>query len=207
MPKDTFFNLSEEKKQKIMEAALKEFEQNDYDAASINQIVINSGISKGSFYQYFQDKKDLYIYLMNLMVEKKLKYITPAMMNPFEHSFFEVIREMNQSGLMFARENPQYMKIGTRLLKDQNSDIYKEIMAQNQDQAYEVYEQLLQHAIAKGEVRNDIDVKLTARIIFTISADLVSSNSELIAETWPENLIQQLEKVMALIQHGIANPK
>ncbi len=207
MPKDTFFNLSDEKKQKIIEASLHEFEQNDYEIASINQIVINSEISKGSFYQYFQDKKDLFIYIMGLIIAKKIEYITPTMANPFEHGFFDVIRDMNQSGLMFAKENPQYMKIGTRLMKNTNSEIYKELMTQNQDQAYTIYEQLLKQAIDKGEVRSDIDVKLTARIIFKISAELVESSTDETTDTWSENLIHQLEKVMGLIQNGIARPK
>ena len=49
MPKDTFFNLADEKRKKIINEALKEFEENDFESASINQIVIRSEISKGSF--------------------------------------------------------------------------------------------------------------------------------------------------------------
>ena len=63
MPKDTFFNLPEEKRQKIVEAAMLEFENNSFDSASINQIISVAQISKGSFYQYFEDKKDLYMHL------------------------------------------------------------------------------------------------------------------------------------------------
>jgi len=205
MPKDTFFNLSDEKKAKIIEASLSEFENNDYDQASINQIVLNSEISKGSFYQYFQDKKDLYKYLIQLMIDEKLKYITPVMMNPFEHSFFDVIRDMNQSGLEFARDNPQYVKIGNRLLKDTKHQIYHEIMAEGQTQAYTVYELLLKKAIENGEVRSDIDVPFVAKLIFKLSAELVESEANLTTDSWSDDIISQLDKFMALIQYGITN--
>lgn len=203
MPKDTFFNLTEEKREKILVVALSEFENNDFDQASINQIVIRSEISKGSFYQYFEDKKDLYKYIINLMVQKKMAYITPVMLNPLAHSFFDVIRDMNLTGLEFAKDNPQFVKIGNRLIKDTKHPIYTEIMGENSNQAIDAYAFLLSKAIETGELRPDIDVKLTARIIFKLSADLVESNSDFSAENWTEGLPELLEKFMKLIAVGI----
>lgn len=59
MVKQTFYNLPFEKKQRIKDAIVKEIEQKSYEDISINQIVKNAGISRGSFYQYFDDKTDL----------------------------------------------------------------------------------------------------------------------------------------------------
>ncbi len=53
MPQATFFNLPEEKRQKILECALDEFAAHDYDSASVSKIVAKAGIAKGSLYQYF----------------------------------------------------------------------------------------------------------------------------------------------------------
>ncbi len=203
MPKDTFFNLPEEKREKILTAALSEFENNDFDQASINQIVIRSEISKGSFYQYFEDKKDLYKYIIRLMIQKKMVYITPVMANPLAHSFFDVIRDMNMSGLEFAKDNPQFIKIGNRLIKDTKHPIYAEIMGANSNQAIDAYAFLLRKAIETGELRPDIDVDMTARIIFKLSADLVESNSDFTTENWTEGLTDILEKFMKLIAVGI----
>ena len=61
MPKETFLNLPEEKRNRILDAAIQEFAANPYDVASISNIVRKVGIAKGSFYQYFEDKKDLVI--------------------------------------------------------------------------------------------------------------------------------------------------
>lgn len=64
MPSDTFLRLSNEKKRKLLEASYKEFETYNFSDASINRIIKEANISRGSFYMYFQDKKDLYFYLL-----------------------------------------------------------------------------------------------------------------------------------------------
>lgn len=63
MPKSTFFNLSEEKRQRIINATIDEFIENSYENVLISNIAKRSEIPVGSFYQYFYDKDDLYLYL------------------------------------------------------------------------------------------------------------------------------------------------
>ncbi|MGN0157562.1 MAG: TetR family transcriptional regulator [Brotaphodocola sp.] len=64
MPTERFYRLSEEKQKLIYEAAKKEFARVPYEKASINQIVKNADISRGSFYTYFEDKEDAMKYVM-----------------------------------------------------------------------------------------------------------------------------------------------
>lgn len=61
MPTETFHNLPQEKKQIILDAAKKEFSTVAFHDASINKIIKEAGISRGSFYMYFKDKEDLYL--------------------------------------------------------------------------------------------------------------------------------------------------
>lgn len=70
MPKKLFFEIDEQKKNRIIAAASKEFSQRKYADASINQIIKESNISRGSFYQYFEDKDDLYFYMVNTIVSE-----------------------------------------------------------------------------------------------------------------------------------------
>lgn len=64
MPTQTFFNLPEQKRQNLIRAAEKEFARVPLHEASIANIVKDAGISRGSFYQYFENKEDLYLYLL-----------------------------------------------------------------------------------------------------------------------------------------------
>ncbi len=59
MPTERFWRLPEAKRQMIREAALQEFARVPYEKVSINQIIHNADISRGSFYTYFEDKDDL----------------------------------------------------------------------------------------------------------------------------------------------------
>ena len=64
MASERFLNLPEEKKQRIIAAARDELSRVPYDALSINRIIKEAGIPRGSFYDYFADKDDLIEYLM-----------------------------------------------------------------------------------------------------------------------------------------------
>lgn len=65
MPTDTFFRLPEEKRGRILASAWEEFTAVPYAEASINRIVRASRIPRGSFYQYFADKNDLFLCLID----------------------------------------------------------------------------------------------------------------------------------------------
>ena len=64
MPKATFFRLPKAKQQRLMDAAYQEFARAPFNEASISNIIKQAGIPRGSYYQYFDDKADLYFYLL-----------------------------------------------------------------------------------------------------------------------------------------------
>lgn len=66
MPSQTFLNLDKIKQNKLIDAAMIEFSNKMYSDVSINQIIQNAGISRGSFYMYFNDKEDLFEYLVDI---------------------------------------------------------------------------------------------------------------------------------------------
>lgn len=65
MPKETFYNLPEDKRKRIMDAAAQEIVRVPVSEMSINKIIQTAGISRGSFYQYFDDKHDLIQYMLS----------------------------------------------------------------------------------------------------------------------------------------------
>ena len=77
MPSETFFRLPDEKRKRLMDAAWDEFTQTRLSDVSINRIVRSASIPRGSFYQYFTDKHDLFSYLVR----------------PLQQHFFSLARE------------------------------------------------------------------------------------------------------------------
>lgn len=64
MPTNTFFRLPEEKQRRLIDAAWQEFTRVSCTEASINRIIQAAKIPRGSFYQYFADKEDLFLFLL-----------------------------------------------------------------------------------------------------------------------------------------------
>ena len=81
MPTQRFYNLSEAKKNVIIKAAKQEFSRVLYSDASINKIIKEAGISRGSFYTYFEDKEDLLVYIMEDFQNKCKSSIWKALEN------------------------------------------------------------------------------------------------------------------------------
>ncbi|MDU2598769.1 TetR/AcrR family transcriptional regulator [Anaerococcus sp.] len=65
MPKATFYNLDEEKKQNITNVLISEFSQKPYSEVNVKTIVERLGIARGSFYQYFNNLEDSYFYILD----------------------------------------------------------------------------------------------------------------------------------------------
>lgn len=83
MPKQTFYHLPNEKREALINAAMKEFSRVPLFEASISNIIKDAGIPRGSFYQYFEDKDDVFFYLLSEYSQKT------------KEKFNELIRENN----------------------------------------------------------------------------------------------------------------
>ncbi len=114
MPNTTFFNLPAEKREQITAIAITEFAEHPYRAASISRIVAQAGIAKGSFYQYFASKEDLYGYLLDLLVEKKSKFFSLERPDPQHVGIFAYLRWIAEIGAEFEWAYPELSRIGYR---------------------------------------------------------------------------------------------
>mgnify|MGYP005832779945 CR=1 FL=1 len=111
MPKQTFFNLSEQKRKKLLESAEMEFTRAPLFEASIANIIKTAGISRGSFYQYFQDKEDLYFYLLEDKLKKGKIYFS-GLMAKHQGDLIEALIELQNYFLLALsdEEEKQFLK-------------------------------------------------------------------------------------------------
>ena len=73
MIKSTFYNLPDSKRERVIRAIMQEFSSAESDKVSINRIIKRANISRGSFYQYFDDKVDLVEVLIKSLVDLALE--------------------------------------------------------------------------------------------------------------------------------------
>ena len=113
MPTTTFFSLKESKRQLILDLAIEEFAANDYERASISRLVARAGIAKGSIYQYFSGKRDLYFYLLDLAAAEKHAFFQANPADPGD-DIYARLRHMFRAGLAFEFSNPDLAQIAYR---------------------------------------------------------------------------------------------
>ncbi len=204
MPTDTFFNLPDEKRERILEAALDEFARCSYYQARITAIVEEARIAKGSFYQYFADKKDLFKYIMDKAVNKKLEYINYDMMvNKEKYDFFQLLREIYMSGIRFARENPRLVAIGEKLIK--NKELQQEIWGEYKDTTSDFFKGLLKEGFKKGELNPELDIDLTAHLLTSLNyslLDIIYKGGKIDIDRI-EDKIESINKMIDFIENGI----
>jgi AcrR family transcriptional regulator len=88
-----------------MEAALREFAYQNFEAASVTNIVKKLKIAKGSVYQYFENKLDLWLFLKDHCEKTKMQYIQNVKRSDFKN-FWNYYKAMYQSGIAFDLEQP-----------------------------------------------------------------------------------------------------
>ncbi len=177
MPTKTFNNLTERKRNKIIEASLKEFSLNKYNSASINNIVKNAGVSKGSMYQYFDNKKDLYLYLLEVASDKKLNYISENV-NTSKLKMFELIKEIHLIGAKFDLTNPKYSMLIINALNETTNEELNNINKKLKEKSDKFFDQYIVEGQNKNLIRDDLNHKLISFLISRLSIVLIDYVAE-----------------------------
>jgi AcrR family transcriptional regulator len=114
MPKQTFLNLPEKKRRAFIDIALDEFANNDYNTASVSKIVEKAGIAKGSVYQYFEDKQDLFMYLLDHANHEMMGVIQQTPPPDPNADFFETLRWQMSVTVQAAIKLPVHSKLARK---------------------------------------------------------------------------------------------
>lgn len=104
MPSERFYRLSEEKQFLIWKASMKEFIAQPFEKVSINKIIKEAGISRGSFYTYFEDKRDLLSFLLR-DTERKWKEFCLDCLGKTDGDIVSTMERMMEFGLEFCKNN------------------------------------------------------------------------------------------------------
>ena len=208
MPKYTFLNLPEEKRRLIDSVALDEFAEYGFDKASINRIVSAAGIAKGSFYQYFEDKADIFMHIITVIGEMKLSYISPVLLNPAEHDFFTLLTAIYRSGLAFAKDHPKAAKIGFEVYKNQSNPGFDEIFQESQRLGYSFFEPLIDMGIKRSELDPEIDIHFTIHMLMKLQIASIDYYVDINEQHgFDEDIMPTIHQMINFIKNGIQCPK
>ena len=199
MPKTTFLNLSPQKQKRIFDAAVQEFAAKRFSEASINQIIKTADIPRGSFYRYFDNKEDLYLYMLSEIGKEKVALFEQMeALNP-EADFFETCLYSFRQVLAWAKARPDYSRIAT-LMELDNSAFISKLRALSAA-GLNMYKEKLERDKQRGRIRADTDTSLVVDMFYTLSISLSREYQQTGSE---EMLLERMTSMFQILKEGIA---
>lgn len=126
MPTERFYKLPEEKKKAIREAALEECIRVPFEKVSINKIIQNAGISRGSFYTYFEDKRDVVRYIFSDTADKLKDFWTESVVE-HEGNLWAASEELLDQAILFAKKGKMFQMMQSFVLYQDFDKLFAEV--------------------------------------------------------------------------------
>lgn len=168
MPKPTFLNLPDEKRNRIVELALDEFSTHPYRQASLSRIVARAGIAKGSMYQYFENKLDLYHWLVTEEVERRraewLRSIGLDGEADQDAGLFATLERMVLAAVGFTLAHPRLARLAASAMEPTADEELRELHGTLRREQIDGLTECIRAAQTAGEIRN-VDARPLAHFI------------------------------------------
>jgi len=168
LPLKTYTNLPEAKRILIEETAINEFAENSYQSASISKIVAQASIAKGSFYQYFSDKKDLYQHLLSIAQKKKIEMVGKMTPPSMSMDTFGYLRWMIQVAVMFELRHPKLAAIERQAFLDAPLADPSEAEAEGANDPVVRFREFLMQGVMHDDIAPWVDIELAAFYLATV---------------------------------------
>lgn len=170
MPKDTFLNLSTEKQEKVMRSAISEFLMHGFEKGKIGNIAKNAGVAKGSMYQYFENKRELFLFSvqwsMKLLMKKSKKYIT---LQDKQMDIFDFLYKNSKDSWLQMREEREIVIFMQNVVLGKYNSFVDESMDYITKLSDEYLLNLIRDGKENGSIRKDIDDNILSLFITGVS--------------------------------------
>lgn len=207
----TFRRLDPARQQAVIQAILDEAAEKNPTALNIKQVAERAGVAVGSLYQYFGNRDNLLVFAIELCVHQMTNLF--ALSRPYlvEMPLREALSAYLTYGIEWSRTQQGFIQFFGRAAYQGDPNLAEEVVKPVAAAMRETVEDMLRAAVARGEVRPDLDLEATARVVNSLT--IVIGDSQLLphlnhyfqitAEDTP------LERILAalidLILNGIAN--
>jgi TetR/AcrR family transcriptional regulator len=158
-----FENLDEEKKQRILNAAMKDFAAKGYDHASTNKIVEDAGIAKGLLFHYFKSKKLLFLYLYDHGLQLVVDEVS-AKINFGEKDFFARLIQAQRAKIELIQVYPDIMDFLKAAYLDESAAVRKELDERKADLMLGNFQKAFE-GIDTSAFRPDLDIGLAIKTV------------------------------------------
>ena len=173
MPKTTFKQLPEDKRERVLKKAAAVFAEKGFSRADVAQIASSAGVAKGSLYNYFDNKEDLYRFVCREGLARFRQAVYGAI-EP-EWDIFRQVEHFFIQGAVFARQHPDFIKLFMNISAAGQEEFAEELAPDAEKYFADHFKALIRNGVAQGLVRPDLDPALAAFVINSLYAACLAS--------------------------------
>jgi len=200
-----FSELDSEKQQRIIDAALTEFAEYGYENGSTNRIVKNCGISKGSLFKYFENKEELYFYLIDT-VSAQMAEEMRFDVSRLSRDLYERVIEYSVAEISWYVTNPVKGRFLIGVASETGSDIGRKIVERYGDKSTDIYEALLKGVDMSGRSNSRKEITDILRwVLMGFNSSFLKSiaGRDDDIESLKKSYIKQLKGYLSVLKKGL----
>ena len=212
MTLETFDKLDRKKKTRIFREAVREFAAMGYAKASINAMIQNLGIAKGSIFQYFGDKQGLFHFVFSRSVEIVKNHLKTVRQETEDDNFFLRLETILTSGVQFVRTHPKIYTLYVKIQFEGNLGFCSTLLASLRRESFEFLSDLIRTGIERAELDPALDISHTAFMLDAVLDRFLQAHmlEHLDAglgfrEAHPEETRKWAKELVALLRRGLEN--
>lgn len=203
MPKRTFNRLDDDKKERVIRAAIEEFQTHGFEKAKIEVIAQNAGVAKGSIYQYFDDKKEMFLYSVTWAMEYFMKVIdrqTPLKDMDVYDYFLSGSRERFE----LLKREPLLVAFSMDFASGKYGSLAKEINSELKRIGDEYELRLIANGKKKGTIREDLDDKILLLFFQGVTEKFTAEIIEKVKNSKFEPTEEQYREMESLMKNMVS---
>jgi len=173
VPKDTLDKIKPAKREKLLSEAAKLFAERGYNQTDMAELASRAGVAKGSLYNYFESKQELYIYV----ARDGLRRSRQAVYGDLD-SDWDIYRQLDhifRQGAAFARRHPEYLVLYLNVSSAGMEPFAARLSREVEKYTADHLKAVLARDMARGLVRPDLDIKQAAFWINSLYIIFVAS--------------------------------
>lgn len=162
--------LPDERRAALFHVATEEFAAKGFTAASLNRIISEVGMSKSSFYHYFENKTDLFVQVLKAALGPMLEELQKFDVDSLDAVRFWPVFEAHAAALAsLANETPDTNLIGRIFYRSLDNQAERALVADIMEESNRFLIAVLQRGQAIGCIRRDLPMSLMTDIWISLS--------------------------------------
>jgi AcrR family transcriptional regulator len=169
MPTVTWARVDAARRAAVVEAAEAEFGMHGFSGGSLNVIARRAGVAKGSLFQYFADKRDLYAFIADIASQRVRAYMEDRIreLDP-TRPFFDFLTDWLDAWVAYFADHPHERALHAAATLEVDTEARVSVQNVIHRHYLEVLRPIVRDAHSRGDLRADSDTDALMSLLLMI---------------------------------------